>query len=62
MKNKLEDKLERLLAQRTFKWFDFDEDVDYEIWIDETTNEKYRVPIEIVRDFKNAEKLITKNK
>ena len=53
MKDKLEDKLE---------WFDGGDGVEYEVWIDVTTNEKYRIPIEIVRDFKNAEKLITKKK
>lgn len=28
---------------------------EYELWYNKNTNEQYKVPIEIVRDFKNAE-------
>lgn len=41
---------------KTMEWYDGGDGVTYEIWQDEHGN-LYRVPIEIVRDFGNADRL-----
>ncbi len=38
-------------------WYDSGDGVEHELWKDSLTNQVYRVPIEIVRDFDAAEKV-----
>jgi len=37
------------------EWYDMGDGIEFELWIDTKTEILYRVPIEIVRDFDNAE-------
>ena len=51
------------------EWYDGGDGIEYEIWIDTDTDQLYKVPIEIVRNFKEKElleckvdRMIIKNK
>jgi len=37
------------------EWYDMGDGIEFELWIDTKTEILYRVPIEIVRDFDNAD-------
>lgn len=37
------------------EWYDGGDGIEYEIWIDTDTDQLYKVPIEIVRNFKEKE-------
>jgi len=37
------------------EWYDMGDGIEFELWIDTKTEILYSVPIEIVRDFDNAE-------
>jgi hypothetical protein len=39
------------------EFYDSGDGVSYEVWQDETTEQLYRVPIEVVRDFVNIEEV-----
>ena len=50
-------KVSKKLSEETLEFCESGDGVEYEIWIDPKTQVTYRVPIEIVRDFSNAEKI-----
>ena len=37
------------------EWYDMGDGIEFELWIDTKTEILYRVPIEIVRNFDNAD-------
>ena len=48
MKEEIIDRLE---------WFSEGSDTEHEVWVDPVTGNKYRVEIEITRDFKNMSEI-----
>ena len=48
-------KVSKKVSELTLEFSDSGDGVEYEIWIDPKTQVTYRVPIQIVRDFSNAE-------
>ena len=48
------NKITKEIIER-LEWYDIGDGIEFELWIDPKTEILYRVPIEIVRDFDNAD-------